>query len=1311
MKNKLTILLLLLFSIGTTLFAQPVSTTPTDGATGVSQATASVSWTAFDEGGFGNGNYDVQFNGTDGTYGTFVTQSLNQVGTSLALPALLYNTTYYWRVRDTDTDGFGFDGTWFQYSFTTILGPPTTIAATTLAATSFSANWTAHANGGAAGYKLDVATDVGFTTFVAGYSDLDVGLVTTYSVTGLANNTTYYYRVRAYDGNLPVNESANSNTTSALTLPGMPTLSTPANGATGQSLSVNLTWVAYGGAVDAYYLQVDDDPLFGSPLYDGNVGNITSFNPPGMANNTTYYWRLQAHNPSGWGTYSASFNFTTISAATAITSPVNNATGVSITTTFTWTAVAGANLYQLEVNDDNTFTNATEYTESINATTSSSATGLINNTTYYARVRTSNNGGTTWSSWSATVTFTTILATPSLTSPTNGYVGTTITPSLSWSLATSTTNVEYYIDYDTDGSAPWGNTVGPFGSSPQSLAGLGYNTTYYWRVRAVVTAGPPNAGETTSSSVFSFTTIPDGFTLLTPADNTKGVVATSNRSFTWSVATGANLYQIQIDDDPLFGSPLVQTTSGTTNYTVLSGTFSPGVVYYWRVRPSNNAGLTWGSWLSSFKFTTEYLLTPADLSVGISIIPTFDWLDVSGATGYTLEIATDNAFSSIVLTQATVASTYSLTLAQALTNGVTYYWRVTSNNAVPVVSGTWAFIVVQPSVPYLTNPLNGSTIVGNIVYFAWYVIGTSATNFVLEVDDASDFLTPIQTFSGLTSTYYNWTYSGLTPGSTYYWRVTAKTSGGVIVNYSSTWSFVAPGMPLVYPSYPIGGVTIYDTAPYLYYYTGTYYNGQYEVRYSTNSSVDGNGMLNVGATSLALTSNLYIQLPALTAGATYYWQVRSSNGVNTSAWSSVVSFVVYSSTVTTPIVPYLSYPTGGVTVYTNPPTLYWYIGTYTTGLEYYVEWDDNSSFNNGSGNRGNSGWISNLYYSLSSSLSSGTWYWHVKSRLAAPPNTESAYSSYDSFVIPASSSTVPTPTPIYPVGGVTVYVLNPTLSYYAYSASSLQYQINYSAWPSTDVNGVLDLANTTTAWTGSTTYALSGLTPGVTYYWQVRSRLTATPASMSTWSSVVSFTTAAGAFAVVPLIGSPDHGQAINNTTAVLSWIIPTQSSSQLSYKLEYASKPDMSDAKVITNINKPFQQIIGLNLSTTYYWRVTSSNQNGSSNPSAIGSFKINNITDVLKEEVIPTAFELSQNYPNPFNPTTKIAFALPQNSFVSLKIYDMLGREIKSLLNSEMLAGNHSIDWNGEDNNGFKVASGAYIYKITAGNFMAVKKMVLIK
>jgi len=57
------------------------------------------------------------------------------------------------------------------------------------------------------------------------------------------------------------------------------------------------------------------------------------------------------------------------------------------------------------------------------------------------------------------------------------------------------------------------------------------------------------------------------------------------------------------------------------------------------------------------------------------------------------------------------------------------------------------------------------------------------------------------------------------------------------------------------------------------------------------------------------------------------------------------------------------------------------------------------------------------------------------------------------------------------------------------------------------------------------------------------------------------------------------------------------------------------------------------------------------------------------------------------------------------------MLGREVKSLVNNDMLAGNHSVEWNGLDNSGNKVASGAYIYRITAGNFVSTKKMVLLK
>lgn len=879
-----------------------------------------------------------------------------------------------------------------------------------------------------------------------------------------------------------------------------------------------------------------------------------------------------------------------------------------------------------------------------------------------------------------------------ITSPANTYVGTPINGfTISWDwLSFFGPNFVFQLDHNGVAGSDI-NTAVTTNSYTISSALL-YNTTYHWYVRS--TADPLNVW----IGPFNFTTISAAPTLVSPSNGALGIDASVDVNFSWNSAAGANLYQIQVDNDAGFGSPEVQTTTVSTSITD-GGVLLPGVVYNWRVRSSNNGGVSWGSWSAAWTFTTNYLVSPANLSVGVSIIPLFDWLDVTSAASYTLEISTDNTFGTVNFTYSgLVVSNYQVLLAGALTNGVTYYWRVTSNNA--VVSGTWAFIVVQPSVPYLTNPTNGSTLFGNTIYFTWYSLRTSASNFVLQVDDANDFLTPIQTFSGLTSSYYSWVYTGLTPGSTYYWRITAKTSGGVIVNYSSTWTFIVPGMPDVFPSYPTGGVTVYTTLPSLYWYTGTFYNGQFQIRYGTTSGALG---------APIATSNMYYTLSGLTAGSTYYWQVRSYNGVQFGNWSSEQSFVVYSTTAAVPVVPYLSWPIGGATVYTNPPSFYWYLGTYSTGLEFYFEYDDDSGF--GSPN-GNSGWISTMYYTLPTSLASGTWYWHVKSRLAAPPNTASAWSTTESFVILPGSSSVSTPTPTSPVGGITVYVLNPTLTYYAYSALALQYQINYSAWPGTDISGVLNLSNTTSAWTSSTSYILAGLTPGVTYYWQVRARLSATPATMSSWSSVATFTTAAGASAVVPLVGSPNYNQSIDKNTAVLSWIIPTQSSSPLTYTVQYSNKPDMSNAVTVNNVSKPEYQLKGLAQNKTYYWRVSSNNTNGSSNYSSIGSFNTGGVTDVPNEQqVLPAAFELSQNYPNPFNPATKITYALPQNSFVSIKVYDMLGREVKSLINNEMLAGNHSVDWNGENNSGFKVSSGTYVYRITAGNFVAVKKMILIK
>jgi hypothetical protein len=92
--------------------------------------------------------------------------------------------------------------------------------------------------------------------------------------------------------------------------------------------------------------------------------------------------------------------------------------------------------------------------------------------------------------------------------------------------------------------------------------------------------------------------------------------------------------------------------------------------------------------------------------------------------------------------------------------------------------------------------------------------------------------------------------------------------------------------------------------------------------------------------------------------------------------------------------------------------------------------------------------------------------------------------------------------------------------------------------------------------------------------------------------------------------------------------------------------------------------------------------------------------------ETSIPNAYSLNQNYPNPFNPTTVISFALPKASDVQLSVYNILGEKITELVNSKMTAGNHTVNFNATN-----LSSGLYIYRIQAGSFVSVKKMMLLK
>lgn len=98
--------------------------------------------------------------------------------------------------------------------------------------------------------------------------------------------------------------------------------------------------------------------------------------------------------------------------------------------------------------------------------------------------------------------------------------------------------------------------------------------------------------------------------------------------------------------------------------------------------------------------------------------------------------------------------------------------------------------------------------------------------------------------------------------------------------------------------------------------------------------------------------------------------------------------------------------------------------------------------------------------------------------------------------------------------------------------------------------------------------------------------------------------------------------------------------------------------------------------------------------------------LTDVKEEENIPIDFLLEQNYPNPFNPYTNIKFTIPNNSMVTLKIYDILGKEVATLINEELNAGSYSRTWNAVN-----MASGIYFYQLSTKNNNLIKKMILIK
>lgn len=237
-----------------------------------------------------------------------------------------------------------------------------------------------------------------------------------------------------------------------------------------------------------------------------------------------------------------------------------------------------------------------------------------------------------------------------------------------------------------------------------------------------------------------------------------------------------------------------------------------------------------------------------------------------------------------------------------------------------------------------------------------------------------------------------------------------------------------------------------------------------------------------------------------------------------------------------------------------------------------------------------------------------------------------------------------------------------------------------------------------------TTYLVTGLEGENTYYWRVRSE---NISGNSNYSTAFSFSTG---YPLSPQLLSPPDATGNISIDTILIWAKRNSADSykfQLSKNINFDASGLVVDATGLTDTT---YHVTALEYNRFYFWRVKAVNSVGESQWSTTFRFKTLNPTSVNINNDILSDFSLMQNYPNPFNPETIISFSLPQPADVEIKIYNVLGKEIKTLAKGSFSSGVHSVIWNAKDENGIKVSSGVYLYVMKTGNKIFTRKMILM-
>jgi len=571
-------------------------------------------------------------------------------------------------------------------------------------------------------YTVQVTSDASFNTLEYGESGITGTSTPLSSLTSSPNTTSvpyYFWRVETGD------PSANwSSVWSFTTLPAIPSLALPTNGAVNQSLTPTLSWNATAGA-SMYNVMVSTSPSFGTTVFSqtGITTGASATVSSGLVNSATYYWEVAATNAGGntlgW---SAANSFTTAAAVIPapgvpiLSSPSDNAMNQPVSgLTLSWTSSAGGPVasYAVQVGTTSSFSSTVLSISGLTATSEALPT-LLNSTKYYWEVTATGNG--TAMKLDSFVTAVAVIGAPGapvLSSPSDNAQNQAIAGlTLSWTSGAGGPVTSYAVQVST--SSTFSSTVykvSDLTTTSQTLPTLVGGTTYYWEITAT---GP---GGTSSRSTADFMTVLGVPTPQSPANDAQNE-SVSGLVLSWSAVTGAATYNVQVSTSAGFGSPVFSMSGIASLSQAISGVLlANGTPYLWRVSARNGADTS--VWSTPLIFTTAAvtgvptLTSPTNNAQNLAISGlTLSWASNSGGpvTSYAFRLSTNADFSTTNLSGSDI-TTPSIGLS-TLANGRTYYWEVwaTGPGGTSNWSSAWSFttIPLAPGAPLLTSPTDNA---------------------------------------------------------------------------------------------------------------------------------------------------------------------------------------------------------------------------------------------------------------------------------------------------------------------------------------------------------------------------------------------------------------------------------------------------------------------------------------------------------------------------------------------------------------------------------------------------------------------------